>query len=449
MRRPVGGLVLVTLVCLLALGPVPRASAAGPGYFTPTAGSMSTWHDVAAPLPDGRVLVAGYDTAEIFDPATETFSSIGGRLSTPRSGAVAAPLPDGRVLIAGGCCVSQQYLSSAEIFDPATNTFSSAGVGSMSVPRYGAVAAPLPDGRVLVAGGCCSPTGPYESSAEVFDPSTNSFSSAGIGSMTEERQDAVAAPLPDGRVLVAGGEHGGWVLANAEIFDPATNTFSSAGVGSMSTYRPGAVAAPLPDGRVLVAGGVHDNLYPCYLSDAEVFDPATNSFNSDGIGSMSVPRTDGVAAPLSDGVLVASGYYSYDSLLGRGCPDRDLGPSGTSAEIFRLGVAPHTPPQPAPVTPTCRGIVATIVGTEGNDVRRGTPGRDVFAGMAGDDRLSGLAGNDLICGGDGNDTLKGGDGKDTLYGEAGRDTLKGGPGNDKLRGGPGKDLVVRGAVGAT
>jgi hypothetical protein len=94
---------------------------------------------------------------------------------------------------------------------------------------------------------------------------------------------------------------------------------------------------------------------------------------------------------------------------------------------------------------SCKGIPATIVGTNGNDVRKGTPGRDVIVGLAGNDKLSGLASNDLICGGSGKDTLKGGKGKDKLYGQKGKDTLKGGPGKDTLKGGAGKDTLKGGA----
>jgi hypothetical protein len=105
--------------------------------------------------------------------------------------------------------------------------------------------------------------------------------------------------------------------------------------------------------------------------------------------------------------------------------------------------APQTPPPPGGAPPTCKGIPATIVGTDGSDVLSGTPGQDVIVGLGGNDKLSGLAGNDLICGGSGKDTLKGGKGSDKLYGEDGKDTLKGGPGKDKLNGGPGKDKQVQ------
>jgi hypothetical protein len=75
--------------------------------------------------------------------------------------------------------------------------------------------------------------------------------------MSTPRRGPVAAALPDGRVLVAGGADGVNYLSSAEIFDPASRTFSSAGVGSMSIPRDEAAAAPLPDGRVLVAGGAN------------------------------------------------------------------------------------------------------------------------------------------------------------------------------------------------
>jgi hypothetical protein len=402
-RRPV--LFLVALVCLLALGLAPRASAAGPGFFSPT-----------------------------------------GSMSVERIGAAAAPLPGGRVLVAGGAYspdgIHVREHASAELFDPATGTFSSVGIGSMSVPRADAAAAPLPDGRVLVAGG--SFFGQFLSSAELFNPATGTFSSAGIGSMFVPRAGAAAAPLPDGRVLVAGGSYfdgsGGHYLSSAEAFDPATNSFSSAGIGSMSVPRPYAAAAALPDG-MLVAGGIAP-------SSAEVFDPATNTFSSAGIGSMCASRSFAAAAPLPDGrVLVAGGNGG-----------------GSSAEVFAPGSAPPSPTcgaASAPPSASCRGKQATIVGTDGADRITGTPGADVIAALGGKDRLSGLAGNDVICGAKGDDALKGGagndqlsgqkgndklygqEGNDKLSGKAGKDTLKGGPGKDILKGGAGKDKQVQ------
>ena len=116
----------------------------------------------------------------------------------------------------------------------------------------------------------------------------------------------------------------------------------------------------------------------------------------------------------------------------------------TDAEIAAIGADPRCGASTAAAAAsTCKGKSATIVGTEGNNVRKGTSRKDVIVGLGGKDQLSGLAGNDVICGGPGKDTLNGGKGNDKLYGEAGKDTLKGGPGKDKLKGGAGKDKQVQ------
>ncbi|OFW65473.1 MAG: hypothetical protein A2Z12_09315 [Actinobacteria bacterium RBG_16_68_21] len=101
-------------------------------------------------------------------------------------------------------------------------------------------------------------------------------------------------------------------------------------------------------------------------------------------------------------------------------------------------------------TPTCRGMAATMVGTDGNDRLTGTSrddvivakgGNDVVDGAGGDDTICGGAGDDVISGGNGSDWLSGGDGDDDLDGGPQHDTLKGDAGLDRLRGGTGGDLI--------
>jgi hypothetical protein len=246
--------------------------------------STGRYNVAAARLADGRVLIAGGNqesatlkTTLIYDPQTNNISD-GPMLTVPRANAAATLIADGRVLLAGGNNATG-FLDSAEVYDPTTNVFSP--VGSMTSVRTNAVAAALPGGRALVAGG--RDDDPILASAEVFNPGANSFSAAGIGSMSVPRVGAVAAPLPDGRVLVAGGTNDSSpALATAEVFDPQTNGFSSAGIGAMGTGRTGAFAAPLADGRVLVAGGQDGT---SYLSSAETFAlDATPPENRGGVG---------------------------------------------------------------------------------------------------------------------------------------------------------------------
>ena len=94
--------------------------------------------------------------------------------------------------------------------------------------------------------------------------------------------------------------------------------------------------------------------------------------------------------------------------------------------------------------PTCDGVPATIVGTEGNDRINGTSGDDVIVGLGGRDRIAGGAGNDLICGGDGIDIIKGQRGRDRIFGDAGKDRVFGNSGRDIVDGGTGRDKVFGG-----
>lgn len=82
----------------------------------------------------------------------------------------------------------------------------------------------------------------------------------------------------------------------------------------------------------------------------------------------------------------------------------------------------------------CNGMMATVVGTEGEDRLRGTDGPDVIVGLGGDDRIRGDDGDDVICAGAGDDWVRGGDGDDLLFGDDGVDRLHGDKGDDLLDG---------------
>ncbi len=62
-----------------------------------------------------------------------------------------------------------------------------------------------------------------------------------------------ATLLPDGKVLVAGGNYDTVILATAELYDPATGRWTA--TGSMAEERHSHTATLLPNGKVLVAGG--------------------------------------------------------------------------------------------------------------------------------------------------------------------------------------------------
>lgn len=200
----------------------------------------------AAPLTDGRVLIAGGDdgsgtalaTAEIFDPQLGTIAGVAGTMATPRRGFGAAPLPDGRVLVAGGHD-GVNRLASAEIFDPATQTFRSAG--TMTASRWDPQVAPLPDGRVLIAGGLsdAGTTG----DAEVYDPAAGTFTRL-PAALPLPRSSGAAVALADGRVLIAGGVQSGSIQWSS--FAYLTPPLPALDGGDLGEQTVGRASAALP-----------------------------------------------------------------------------------------------------------------------------------------------------------------------------------------------------------
>ena len=108
---------------------------------------------------------------------------------------------------------------------------------------------------------------------------------------------------------------------------------------------------------------------------------------------------------------------------------------------------PYIPPEIKDDIPTCQGMRATCVGTDGHDLIWGTEDDDVIVALGGDDVVHADAGEDLVCGGPGNDSIHGARGPDTIYGQEGTDWLFGARENDSLFGGPGDGDVLWGGPG--
>jgi Ca2+-binding RTX toxin-like protein len=100
-----------------------------------------------------------------------------------------------------------------------------------------------------------------------------------------------------------------------------------------------------------------------------------------------------------------------------------------------------------PVVQYCRGVEATIVGTNNPETIFGTEGDDVIVGLDGNDLIFGYGGNDLICAGFGYDRVFSGDGDDLVFGQAGNDVMSGGAGADRIYGWGGDDILL-GKAGA-
>jgi hypothetical protein len=207
------------------------------------------------------------------------------------------------VLVAGGD-LGLQFITSAEVYDPAEDTWTT--VASMNTGRIVHTATLLPNGKVLVAGG--ESTGKIlTNSAELYDPIAGTWTDA--ASMNTGRILHTATLLPNGNVLVVGGclaNDCSSVASSTEIHDPNSGASGAWTAGaSLNGARGSQDATLLPDGRVLVSGGYNAGT----LASAEVLDPSEGGWQA--VQPLNDARWFESATLLQSGhVLVAGGSGS-------------------------------------------------------------------------------------------------------------------------------------------
>ncbi|MBP8307802.1 MAG: hypothetical protein KAY46_11090 [Burkholderiaceae bacterium] len=263
-------------------------------------------------LPDGRILVSGGVTSdgdgrrvELIDERTATVANTG-PMSVPRVDHAALLLPDGRVLVTGGSTTGElprkAISDTAELWEPTTQTFRRV-TQRMSVSRAAHTMTLLADGRVLIVGGYSVGTG-YRF-AEIFDPRDERFTP--LAAPLALRANHAAHAQPDGRVLILGGEtldattQAIVPLASVLRFDPVASAFTE--LAPLAAPRTVAGTALLPSGQVLLFGGQHD---PSRNSgSAERYDSASGS---QPIASLDGERAWHSVTRLASGrILIAGG----------------------------------------------------------------------------------------------------------------------------------------------
>ncbi len=154
------------------------------------------------------------------------------RAGPGRPPAAAAPfsratlLPNGKVLAEGGLYFNGHVTEArphADLYDPASGTWTA--TGSLTTARYephGDVAAQRHGARHRRSR-CLCPL----ASAELYDPASETWSPT--GRLVTPRAHHSATLLPNGKVLIAGGDtgYGNGVMASAELYDPASGIWTS------------------------------------------------------------------------------------------------------------------------------------------------------------------------------------------------------------------------------
>ncbi len=240
---------------------------------------QARWYPTLVTLPDGRILAAsgtGANELEIYNPATDTWQIVAG---ATRVFSELYPslhlLPSGQIFYsrAGWAQANMALTQTAylTLTGTASGTWSSLGLQQFpdrqegtAVIQIDTTVSPIATKIYIIGGGVSGAAATRNPlTAETIDLTTIAPGTtwARIADMNFPRVNVNGVLLPDGTILVIGGQQNGkWnsdpgAVMEAEIYDPATNTWSVA--GSMLFPRQyHSIAVLLPDGRVLAAGGV-------------------------------------------------------------------------------------------------------------------------------------------------------------------------------------------------
>jgi hypothetical protein len=359
----------LTAIARDAAGNTTLSSSVSVTVSTATAAQVGQWSGVqpwpivavhAALLPTGNVIAwTDYtvnEGAQLWRPATNTF--VPKTYSTTSLFCAGhSYLADGRLFVAGGIVGLVDDLGPREstIFDHTTESW--VGKASMAYGRYYPTTTTLGDGRVLVLGGTTTCRTCIAELPEIYNPTTDSWTTLPESARMAFLYYPHAYLLPDGRVIVTSQDDSAirskvlnlstntWTNVDSGVFDGHSSAMYLPGkfmkAGTATADAPGLQAAPttyvldmtqpspawqatasmafarsyvnltiLPDGQVLATGGgtVTDKAdYSHAVMEAELWSPTTKAWTT--MAPAQRPRLyHSSALLLPDGrVLVAGG----------------------------------------------------------------------------------------------------------------------------------------------
>jgi len=305
-----GGLLISSTSPIAPAGYTPFSHTTGGNVWLPMAPMPTARLGLTAAAVSGKIYAIGgndnssaaLSTTEVYDPSSNTWNTVA-PMSTARTG-LAAVTVNGKIYAIGGrpdYNASTVSFNAVEVYDPATNTWSSAA--PMPTAR-GALAAAAVNGRIYAIGGFAYSNNLFQplDTVEVYDPSSDTWSTA--APMPTRKYDLAAVGM-NGKLYVIGGSAlsstsptGVAVLRTVEVYDPSTNTWSTAS-HPMPTPRAQLAAVAL-NGNAYAIGGFDSSP----VNAVEVYHASVDSWTG---GTGLAGNRFGLAAAEVNGMIYALG----------------------------------------------------------------------------------------------------------------------------------------------
>jgi hypothetical protein len=215
--------------------------------------------NTATALPDGTVLVTGNGTAQLYRPQHSDFISAGSLLDARHNSAVA--LANGNVFLFA-LQLGMAGTGTAEIYDWKAGTFTAAG-GSFNTISAASL---LSNGNLLLLG---------NATAQLYRPGTND--TVKLGSIPGEATSAT--PLDDLVLITENGPSP--ASPTTQLYSTTAGSFGPAGTGGAMSGPPVSFmsATRLGTGGVLFLGGFNNGLGNApILPEAQLYQPSNDAF---------------------------------------------------------------------------------------------------------------------------------------------------------------------------
>ncbi|MEU5259627.1 discoidin domain-containing protein [Amycolatopsis sp. NPDC021455] len=334
-----------------------------------------TGHDMFCPglsiLADGRVLVTGGSDAKqasVYDPGTNTWTAAA-PMNTARGYQSQVTLSTGEVFTVGGSWSGGRGGKAGEVYSPAADSWR-ALPGVPPEPFFtadprGVFRADNHTWLFAADGGRVFHAGPSKQMHWVSTTGPGSVTGAGARGDSADAMNGNAVMYDIGKILTVGGAPAyddSDATNRAYTVDITTGTAKVARVGDMAFARAFANSVVLPDGTVVVIGG-QARAVPFSDQTAvltpELWNPATGKFTR--LASMAVPRNyHSVANLLPDGRVFSGG----GGLCGNCATNHFDGQVFTPPYLLNPDGTPKARPAITSAPPTAANGATLTVGTD-------------------------------------------------------------------------------------